>query len=229
MLRLRTVGDEQRAVRIFVELGPLAELVRVLERQRMNGDQCAKRVEIGFARVDEIQPERSYNKVCAENRRVLSPFSNCGARSDVCDTVRVIGELWFVLAMLAVVVLARGVGQRIGVPFSILLTLIGLLYAILPGPKLHLDPAIVLTVVLPPLLYSTARGSSLLSIRANLRPVVSLSVLLVLLTAFAVGALVTLVVPGMPVAVGLVLGPRSLRRTRWPRSRWGAAPVSRRG
>ncbi len=149
---------------------------------------------------------RSHNKVCAENRRALSPFSNCRARSDVCDTVRVIGELWFVLAMLAVVVLARGVGQRIGVPFSILLTLIGLLYAILPGPKLHLDPAIVLTVILPPLLYSTARGSSLLSIRANLRPIVSLSVLLVLLTAFAVGALVTLVVPGMPVAVGLVLG-----------------------
>jgi len=35
---------------------------------------------------------------------------------------------------------------------------------------------------------------------------VSLSVLLVLLTAFAVGALVALVVPGMPLAVGLVLG-----------------------
>lgn len=76
----------------------------------------------------------------------------------------------------------------------------------MPGPKPHLDPEFVLTVLLPPLLYSTARGSSLLTIRANLRPIVSLSVLLMLLTAFAVGALVTLVVPGMPLAVGLVLG-----------------------
>jgi monovalent cation/hydrogen antiporter len=59
---------------------------------------------------------------------------------------------------------------------------------------------------LPPLLYSTARRSSLLGIRAHLRPIVSLSVLLVLLTAFAVGALVALVVPGMPLAVGMVLG-----------------------
>ncbi|MFI0372640.1 cation:proton antiporter [Actinomadura sp. 1N219] len=41
---------------------------------------------------------------------------------------------------------------------------------------------------------------------ANLRPIVSLSVLLVLVTAFAVGGLVTLVVPGMPLAVGMVLG-----------------------
>lgn len=115
-------------------------------------------------------------------------------------------QLWFVIAMLAVVVLARGIGERVGVPFTILLTLAGLVYAILPGPKLPLDPEIVLILVLPPLLYSTARRSSLLGVRANMRPIVSLSVLLVLLTAFVVGALVALVVPGMPFAVGMVLG-----------------------
>ncbi len=117
-----------------------------------------------------------------------------------------IAQIWFVLAMLVVVILARGVGGRIGVPFTILLTLVGLAYALVPGPKLELDPEAVLVLVMPPLLYSTARRSSLLAIRANLRPIVSLSVLLVLATAFAVGALVTLVVPGMPLAVGLVLG-----------------------
>ncbi|MGW6199050.1 Na+/H+ antiporter [Kribbella sp. NPDC055110] len=117
-----------------------------------------------------------------------------------------IGQVWFVLAMAAVVVLARGAGRRIGVPSSILLTLAGLVYAVLPGPKVALDPEVVLLLILPPLLYSTARRSSLPAIRANLRPIVSLSVLLVLFTAFAVGALVSLVVPGMPLAVGLVLG-----------------------
>ncbi|MBJ8344685.1 Na+/H+ antiporter [Antrihabitans sp. YC2-6] len=117
-----------------------------------------------------------------------------------------VGQVWFVAAMLAVIVLARGVGERTGVPFSILLTLAGLVYAVLPGPKLQLDPEVVLVLVLPPLLYSTARGSSLLAIRGNLRPIVSLSVLLVMLTAFATGALVALVVPGMPLAVGIVLG-----------------------
>lgn len=121
-------------------------------------------------------------------------------------TGSVVGQLWFVVTMMAVVVLARGIGERLGVPFTILLTLAGLLSAALPGPKLALDPETVLVLVLPPLLYSAARRSSLLGIRANLRPIVSLSVLLVLLTAFAVGALVALVVPGMPLAVGMVLG-----------------------
>lgn len=115
-------------------------------------------------------------------------------------------QVWFVLAMLLVVVLARGVAKRIRVPFSILLTLAGLAYATLPGPKLHLEPRTVLLLVLPPLLYSTARRSSLLAIRANLRSITSLSVLLVLITAFAVGASISRVVPGMPLAVGVVLG-----------------------
>jgi CPA1 family monovalent cation:H+ antiporter len=118
----------------------------------------------------------------------------------------VTAQLWLVLAMLAVVALARGIGERTGVPYTILLTLAGLGYALLAGPNLTLDPEIVLVLVLPPLLYSTARRSSLSAIRAELRPIVSLSVLLVLLTAFVVGALVTLVVPGMPLAVGIVLG-----------------------
>ncbi|RNI24381.1 hypothetical protein EFY87_05325 [Flexivirga caeni] len=37
--------------------------------------------------------------------------------------------------MLLVVVLARGLGQRTGIPFTILLTLIGIAYAFVPGPQ----------------------------------------------------------------------------------------------
>ncbi len=61
-------------------------------------------------------------------------------------------------------------------------------------------------LIIPPLLYSAALRSSLLAIRANWRPIISLSVVLVLLTAFAVGGLVSLVVPRITLAAGLVLG-----------------------
>lgn len=118
----------------------------------------------------------------------------------------VIEQVWLVVAMLAVVVIARLIAARTALPFTVLLTLAGLAYAVLPGENLRLDPDVVLVLVLPPLLYSTARGSSLVAIRANLRPIVSLSVLLVLATAGAVGFLVTLVVPSMSLAAGMVLG-----------------------
>jgi monovalent cation/hydrogen antiporter len=116
------------------------------------------------------------------------------------------GQVAFVLAMLAVVVGAKLIADRANLPYSIMLVILGLVYAVLPGPNLHIEPEIVLLVLIPPLLYSAARRSSLLAIRANWRPILSLSVVLVLLTAFAVGALVSWVVPGMGLAGGLVLG-----------------------
>ena len=115
-------------------------------------------------------------------------------------------QVAFVLAMLAVVVLARMISDRLGVPYTIVLTICGLIYAVLPGPNLHLEPDLVLFLVIPPLLYAAALRSSLLAIRANWRPIASLSVVLVLLTAFAVGALVAWVVPQITLAAGLVLG-----------------------
>jgi CPA1 family monovalent cation:H+ antiporter len=116
------------------------------------------------------------------------------------------GQIAFVLAMLVVVVLARLISDRLGVPYTIVLTICGLIYAALPGPNVQLRPDIVLFLVIPPLLYAAALRSSLLAIRADWRPIASLSVVLVLLTAFAVGALVAWVVPQLTLAAGVVLG-----------------------
>lgn len=117
-----------------------------------------------------------------------------------------LGHVAFVLLMLGVIIVARLAAERSGIPFTILLTIAGLVYAVLPGPNLHLEPDIVLVLVLPPLLYSAALDSSLVAIRSNLRPIVSMSVVLVLLTAIAIGAAVSAVVPGVPLAAGIVLG-----------------------
>jgi CPA1 family monovalent cation:H+ antiporter len=76
----------------------------------------------------------------------------------------------------------------------------------LPGPNVSLDPHLVLTLVLPPLLYSAALDSSLIAIRGNLRTVVSLSVTLVLLTALGIGVGMWLLVPGVTLAAGIAVG-----------------------
>lgn len=112
----------------------------------------------------------------------------------------------FVLVGVAVIVAVRWLSERTGLPAAAVLTLIGIGYALLPGPNLTLDPEVVLTVVLPPLLYSAALNSSLLGIRRNLRTVVSLSVLLVLATALLIGAGFALFVGGATLSAGIVLG-----------------------
>ena len=114
--------------------------------------------------------------------------------------------LLLVLAGVAVIVAVRWVADRTGLPAAALLTLLGIAYAVLPGPNVPLEPDLVLTLVLPPLLYSAALDSSLTAIRRNLRTVVSLSVLLVLATALVIGVGFGLFVAGATAAAGIALG-----------------------
>jgi Na+/H+ antiporter len=114
--------------------------------------------------------------------------------------------LLLVLGAVAVIVAVRWIADHTGLPAAALLTLVGIGYAVLPGPNVTLDPHLVLTLVLPPLLYSAALDSSLTAIRRNLRTVVSLSVLLVLVTAVAIGVGIDLLVPGATLAAGIALG-----------------------
>ncbi|GAB3073053.1 Na+/H+ antiporter [Micromonospora schwarzwaldensis] len=110
------------------------------------------------------------------------------------------------LAAVAVIIAVRWVAARTGLPAAALLPLIGIAYALLPGPNIGLDPDLVLMVVLPPLLYSAALDSSLLDLRRNLRIVVSLSVVLVLLTGLLVGIGFHLFVAGATLAAGIAVG-----------------------
>jgi CPA1 family monovalent cation:H+ antiporter len=114
--------------------------------------------------------------------------------------------LLFVLAAVAVVVVVHWIDDRTGLPAAALLTVVGIGYALLPGPNIVLDPHLILTVVLPPLLYSAALDSSLMAIRRNLRTVISLSVVLVLVTAVLIGVGFALFVPGATLAAGIALG-----------------------
>ena len=114
--------------------------------------------------------------------------------------------LLFILAGVAVVVAMRWVAGKTGLPAAALLTVTGILYAVLPGPNIELDPHLVLTLILPPLLYSAALDSSLVDIRRNLRTVISLSVVLVLLTALLIGVGFELFVAGATLAARVAVG-----------------------
>lgn len=115
-------------------------------------------------------------------------------------------QVAFALAGVAVVVLGSLVARRLSIPVPVVLVLAGLAYATLTGRNVELDPELVLALIIPPLLYSAAIEASLIDIRANLRPVASLSVGLVLATAFAVGGILQWVVPGLPFGAALALG-----------------------
>jgi monovalent cation/hydrogen antiporter len=114
-------------------------------------------------------------------------------------------ELW-VLGLLAAVAGLVMLSNRLGVPYPVFLVLGGLALGLIPiVPEIGLPPDLVLLIFLPPLLYSAAFFSSPRDLKANLRPIASLSIGLVLLTTLTV-ALVAHLLVGLPWAAAFVLG-----------------------
>ena len=114
-------------------------------------------------------------------------------------------ELW-VLGLLAAVAGLVMLSNRLGVPYPVFLVLGGLALGLVPiVPEIGLPPDLILLIFLPPLLYSAAFFSSPRDLKANLRPIASLSIGPVLLTTITV-ALVAHLLVGLPRAAAFVLG-----------------------
>lgn len=111
-----------------------------------------------------------------------------------------------IFALLAVMAFAALGARRTHIPDSIFLVLVGLAISFLPGiPRLELRPDLVLSLLLPPLLYRAGVNMSWRGFRENLRPILLLAVGLVICTTVAV-AEITHLLFGLPLAVGFVLG-----------------------
>ena len=110
------------------------------------------------------------------------------------------------LGSLFVILVVRLLTADTSVPLAVALVIVGLVYSELPGRNIHLDPEVVLVLVIPPLLYSAALKAAVLEIRSNLARIASLSVGLVLATALGVGAALSAVVPGLGIAAAVALG-----------------------
>ena len=115
-------------------------------------------------------------------------------------------ELPILFALILATALSAVAAQRLRVPLSILLVLLGLAAGFVPHvPRVAIRPDLMLLLLLPPLLYSSGVGMSWRSFRADLAPILMLAVGCVLATAASV-AVAMHVLLGMPLAVGFVLG-----------------------
>jgi monovalent cation/hydrogen antiporter len=117
-------------------------------------------------------------------------------------------EIAFSLVALAVAVLAfTAVAGRLGWSAPLVLIAVGIVASYLPFvPEVHLHHEVVLLGLLPPLLYATAIQTSLVDFNANRRPILLLSVGLVVFTAAGVGAVVHALLPGISWAAAFAIG-----------------------
>ncbi|HEX6500609.1 MAG TPA: Na+/H+ antiporter [Micromonosporaceae bacterium] len=113
-----------------------------------------------------------------------------------------------VVGLVAVIFVVSAVSRRLGLLVPVVLVLVGLGLSLVPGlPVLSLNnPDVVLIGILPPLLYVAALQISVPAFRFNLRSILLLGVGLVIFTTVAVGVVVHVVLPSVPLAACLALG-----------------------
>lgn len=116
-------------------------------------------------------------------------------------------EFEVVLALLVAIVALGLLAQRLGLPAPALFVLGGLAIALVPGlPRLAFEPHLVFVIFVPPLLYRASLLASWRDLQANFRPIMLLSVGLVVFTTLVVGVAVHAVLPALPLGAAFALG-----------------------
>lgn len=104
-------------------------------------------------------------------------------------------------------VVVAAVARWRGWPAPLLVTVVALAASFLPFvPNLEIDGHLLLSLVLPPLLYSAALDVSFVGFQRSLPQIRRLGVWLVLLTALAVGLVAWLILPSLTLPGALLLG-----------------------
>ncbi|MFE9247542.1 Na+/H+ antiporter [Streptomyces sp. NPDC007088] len=116
-------------------------------------------------------------------------------------------QLALLMLLLLGAVLMVPLGDRLGLPAPVLMTLLGIVLALLPFvPNVEVPPEFILPLVLPPLLYASVQRTSWRQFAANKRAILLLAVALVFVTTAAVAAVASSIVPGLPLAAAVALG-----------------------
>ncbi|AGW40497.1 Na+/H+ antiporter [Leifsonia xyli subsp. cynodontis DSM 46306] len=113
----------------------------------------------------------------------------------------------YAVIAVAVIVGVAAFARKLGVAAPIILVVVGVTLSWLPGvPEIVVPPEVILDGLLPPILYAAAISVPLTDFRRNLAPIAGLSIVLVIITAFAVGFVLYTLLPDLDLAAAIALG-----------------------
>lgn len=116
------------------------------------------------------------------------------------------GTFIALIGLLLATVFVAAIGERTGLPWPALLTLVVAPVLFIPGiDTVSIPPHLILPIFLPPLLWSLARRTSWGQIGSQLNVVITMSVILVFLTIAALTATLMWLLPGLSLAGAMVL------------------------
>ncbi|QCB96666.1 Na+/H+ antiporter [Arthrobacter sp. PAMC25564] len=116
-------------------------------------------------------------------------------------------QLALIVGLLLATVVAVGVGDRLRLPYPVLMLILAAALTFIPGfPEMEIPPELILPIFLPPLLFATAQRSSWAVFRVRWRTLIMLAVALVVVSTAAVAGAAWLLIPGIGIPAAIALG-----------------------
>lgn len=158
-----------------------------------------------------INPDRNQSIVTSENiNGKLSVSQNGENQDEPISNAEELNEQFIVIeeVVIGLLFIAALVGiftQRLRVPYTVGLVLMGLVLTILGQIEVTITPNLILAVLVPPLIFEAAFHTNYNDLRRNIVPIIALAVPGVLFTTFLVGFVVSKGF-GLPILFALILG-----------------------
>lgn len=116
-------------------------------------------------------------------------------------------QLALIIGLLLATVVAVGLGDRLRLPYPVLMLILAVALTFIPGfPDLEIPPELILPIFLPPLLFATAQRSSWAVFRVRWRTLIMLAVALVVISTAVVAGAAWLMIPGIGIPAAIALG-----------------------
>ncbi|HSN36119.1 MAG TPA: Na+/H+ antiporter [Arthrobacter sp.] len=116
-------------------------------------------------------------------------------------------QLALIVGLLLATVVAVGIGDRLRLPFPVLMLILAAALTFIPGfPEIAITPELILPIFLPPLLFATAQRSSWAVFRVRWRTLLMLAVGLVVVSTAVVAGAAWLLIPGIGIPAAIALG-----------------------
>ncbi|AGT05402.1 putative secondary Na+/H+ antiporter, monovalent cation:proton antiporter-1 (CPA1) family [Corynebacterium glutamicum MB001] len=114
--------------------------------------------------------------------------------------------LFMLITLLLATVIVVAIGDKTGLPWPALMTIVAAGGALLPFlPEFTIPADLMLPIFIPPLLWALARKSSWAVIRSQMSTIITMSVLLVFVTIAALTGASMLLLPGIGLAGAIML------------------------
>ncbi|MGV8881788.1 MAG: cation:proton antiporter [Rhodoglobus sp.] len=115
---------------------------------------------------------------------------------------------WAAIGVVGIItIVAAGVfSKKLGIAAPLILIIVGFGFSYIPGAPVHVAHEVILTVLLPPILYAAAITVPVIDFRRNLSSISALSVALVIVSALVTGYVLFLVFPDLSLPAAIALG-----------------------